>query len=73
MLTSVTRFGIILSLWQSFKNLSQTFKKLWQPFEGLFCVWQNFKPTFAIFIKFGQTRAIVSSQERKNYLDIWSH
>ena len=45
--SSVTRFGEISPLGQTFKNLRQTF-------EGLFCVWQNFKPSLAVFINFGQ-------------------
>ena len=44
---SVTRFGEILALGQTFKNLRQTF-------EGLFCVWQNVRPTLEIFINFWQ-------------------
>ena len=42
---SVTRFGEILLLGQTFKNLLQTF-------EGLFSVWQNFEPTLATFDQF---------------------
>jgi len=37
---SVTRFGEILPL-------GQTIKILWQIFEGLFSVGQNFEPTLA--------------------------
>ena len=44
---SVTRFDEILPLGQTFKNPRQTI-------EGLFCVWQNIKPSLAIVIKFGQ-------------------
>ena len=36
---SVTRFGEISPLGDTFQNLRQTF-------EGLFFVWQNFEPTF---------------------------
>ena len=43
--SSVTRFGEISPLGQTFKNLRQTF-------EGLFCVWQNFKPTNGKFYNF---------------------
>ena len=43
--SSVTRFGEILLLGQTFKNLLQTF-------EGLFSVWQNFEPTLATFDQF---------------------
>ena len=45
---SVTRLGKILPLGQTFKNL-------WQTFEGLYSVWQNFEPTFAkMVLTFGQ-------------------
>ena len=33
--------------WTNFQNLRQTF-------DCLFCFWQNFKPTLAIFTNFGQ-------------------
>ena len=62
----VTRFGQISPLRKTFKNLRQTF-------EVLFCVWQNFKPTLAIYINFGQIWAVVSSQISTNNLAIWSH
>ena len=39
----------------------------------LFSVRQNFKPTLAIFIHFGQIWAAVNSQIMKNNLAIWSH
>ena len=40
--TSVTRFGKILPLWQNFKIL-------WQYFAGLFSIRQNFEPTLGYF------------------------
>ena len=43
----MTRLDEISPLVQTVKNLRQTF-------EGFFCVWQNFKPTLAIFINFVQ-------------------
>ena len=42
---SVTRFGEISQLGQTFNNLRQHF-------EGLFLVLQNFEPTLAIFYKY---------------------
>ena len=64
---SVTRLGKILPLGQTFKNL-------WQTFEGLYSVWKNFEPTFAkMVLTFGQIWAIVSSQIIKNNLAKWSH
>ena len=47
LLTSVTRFGKI-------SPLGQTFKKFERTFQGLFFVWQNFKPTLAMYFNFGQ-------------------
>ena len=64
--SSVTRFGEILTLGQTLKNLRQTFK-------GLFCVWQNFKHTLIILMNFGQIGAILSRQIMQNNLEIWSH
>ena len=40
LLSSVTRFGKILPLWQKFTSL-------WQIFNGLFLFWQNTEPTLA--------------------------
>ena len=45
LILSVTRFGKILPLEQTFKNPRQTFG-------GLFLVWLNCKPTLAFFINF---------------------
>ena len=44
---SVTRFGEILPLGQTFKSIRQTF-------EGLFSVWKSVKPTLAKKYEFGQ-------------------
>ena len=40
-------------IWRNFATWPH-FKKIGQNFQGLYCVWQNFKPTIAIFINFGQ-------------------
>ena len=63
----VSRFGKILLLAQTFKNISQTF-------EDIFSVMQNFEPNLTKDLKnFGQIWADVSSQIFKNILAIWSH
>ena len=54
-LTSVTRFSENSPLWQ--QKLS-----LWQFFEGLFTIAQNFKPTLAIFYAIGQIFIVVPKQ-----------
>ena len=43
--TNVTRFGEISPLWQNLQSL-------WQFFEALFTIWQNFEPTLAYFVYF---------------------
>ena len=45
-----------------FRPLEQLLKILGQIFDGLFSVWQNFEPTLANFILFGQIRTVVSRQ-----------
>ena len=62
---SVTRFGVILPLWQHFINL-------YQMVQGLFNVWQIFEPTLANCV-FGPAFNVVKGQILKNNLAIWSH
>ena len=44
-LSSVTRFGKILPLWQRFTSI-------WQFFDSLFLIWQNAEPTLANLVHF---------------------
>ena len=64
--TSVTRFGEISPLWQ-------TFLSLWLFSDGLFSIWQTFKPTLAMWCAFGQFFIVVNGQKMKHNLAIWSH
>ena len=62
---SVTRFGEISPLWQKFKTF-------WLSLEGLFSIWQNFKPTLANISSKWQAFIVVNHQKLKNNLSIWS-
>ena len=63
---SVTRFGKILPL-------SQTFKRLWQNLIALFSIWQNVEPTLAIFMLLGKFSLLKIAEYWTNNLAIWSH
>ena len=63
---SVTRFGEI-------SPLCQTFKSLWVIFlDVLFSIWQTFVPTLA-FYAIGQIVIAVNGQRLNNSIAIWSH
>jgi len=57
-ISSVTRFGEISSLWQSFKSL-------WLFFEGVFCIGQNSKTNWASFYDIGQICIVVNGPKLK--------
>ena len=60
---SVTRFDEISPLWQHWKNL-------WQCFEGLLSIWQNFEPTLANLLCYF---LVLNGQNWTDHLAIWSH
>ena len=63
---SVTRFGKILPL-------SQTFKRLWQNINALYSIWQNVEPTLAVFMLLGKFSLLKIAKYWTNNLAIWSH
>ena len=56
-------------IWRNFATL-QNLQSLGRIFEGLFTIWQNFKPTLA---NFGHIVSDIDGQMMKNNLAIWSH
>ena len=64
--SSVTRFGEISPLWQ-------TFTSIWQNFDSFFLIWQNAEPTLAICDIFGLIFIVANGQVLKKNLTIWSH
>ena len=64
--SSVTRFGEISPLWQ-------TFTSIWQNFDSFFLIWQNAESTLAICDIFGLIFIVANGQILKNKLAIWSH
>ena len=56
-------------IWRNFATL-QNLQSLGRIFEGLFTIWQNFKPILA---NFGQIFIDIDGQMMKNNLAIWSH
>ena len=63
--SSVTRFGEILQLWQKFTSL-------WQFFDGLFLTWQNAEPTLANLWHYWAIFIVANGQILKhNLVTLW--
>ena len=63
---SVTRFGKISPLWQSFEGL-------WQLVKGSFSIWQNYNLLWQISCAIELILIVKMAKYRKSNLVVWSH